>query len=191
MNKKRIIAILAFSAALAVAGALAGCGRSDDAGGGGTMTLTNVSYDPTRELYKEYNELFQQHYRETTGKDIRIIQSHGGSGSQARSVIEGSKADVVTLALAHDVSLIERAGLIHEGWQGNFANDSAPYTSTIVFLVRKGNPKAIRDWDDLQSPASVITPDPKSSGGACWNFLAAWSWGLDHFGEMKSRPGPS
>lgn len=116
MNKKRIIAILAFSAALAVAGALAGCGRSDDAGGGGTMTLTNVSYDPTRELYKEYNELFQQHYRETTGKDIRIIQSHGGSGSQAWSVIEGSKADVVTLALAHDVSLIERAGLIHEGW---------------------------------------------------------------------------
>lgn len=156
------------------------------------MTLTNVSYDPTRELYKEYNELFQQHYRETTGKDIRIIQSHGGSGSQARSVIEGSKADVVTLALAHDVSLIERAGLIHEGWQGNFANDSAPYTSTIVFLVRKGNPKGIRDWDDLVKPGvSVITPDPKSSGGACWNFLAAWSWGLDHFGEMKSRPGPS
>ena len=153
MNKKHIIAILAFSAALAVAGALAGCGRSDDAGGGGTMTLTNVSYDPTRELYKEYNELFQQHYRETTGKDIRIIQSHGGSGSQARSVIEGSKADVVTLALAHDVSLIERAGLIHEGWQGDFANDSAPYTSTIVFLVRKGNPKGIRDWDDLVKPA--------------------------------------
>ena len=121
MNKKRIIAILAFSAALAVAGALAGCGRSDDAGGGVTMTLTNVSYDPTRELYKEYNELFQQHYRETTGKDIRIIQSHGGSGSQARSVIEGSKADVVTLALAHDVSLIERAGLIHEGSHGDFA----------------------------------------------------------------------
>ncbi len=190
MNKKRIIAILAFSAALAVAGALAGCGRSDDAGGGGTMTLTNVSYDPTRELYKEYNELFQQHYRETTGKDIRIIQSHGGSGSQARSVIEGSKADVVTLALAHDVSLIERAGLIHEGWQGDFANDSAPYTSTIVFLVRKGNPKGIRDWDDLVKPGvSVITPDPKSSGGACWNFLAAWSWGLDHFGgnEIKTR----
>lgn len=190
MNKKRIIAILAFSAALAIAGALAGCGRSDDAGGGGTMTLTNVSYDPTRELYKEYNELFQQHYRETTGKDIRIIQSHGGSGSQARSVIEGSKADVVTLALAHDVSLIERAGLIHEGWQGDFANDSAPYTSTIVFLVRKGNPKGIRDWDDLVKPGvSVITPDPKSSGGACWNFLAAWSWGLDHFGgnEIKTR----
>ena len=114
MKKKHIIAILAFTAVLAAAGALAGCGRSDTADGGGTMTLTNVSYDPTRELYKEYNELFQKHYRETTGKDIRIIQSHGGSGSQARSVIEGSRADVVTLALAHDISLIERAGLIHE-----------------------------------------------------------------------------
>lgn len=190
MKKKHIIAILAFTAVLAAAGALAGCGRSDTADGGGTMTLTNVSYDPTRELYKEYNELFQKHYRETTGKDIRIIQSHGGSGSQARSVIEGSRADVVTLALAHDISLIERAGLIHEGWQSDFANDSAPYTSTIVFLVRKGNPKGIRDWDDLVKPGvSVITPDPKSSGGACWNFLAAWSWGLDHFGgnEIKTR----
>ena len=152
------------------------------------VELLNVSYDPTRELYKEYNELFQQHYRETTGKDIRIIQSHGGSGSQARSVIEGSKADVVTLALAHDVSLIERAGLIHEGWQGDFANDSAPYTSTIVFLVRKGNPKQIKDWNDLVKPGvSVITPNPKSSGGARWNYLAAWGYALHHNNNDQAK----
>lgn len=189
MKKKHIIAILACSVMLAVTGVLAGCGGSQ-ADKDGTLTLTNVSYDPTRELYKEYNELFQKHYQEETGKNIRIIQSHGGSGSQARSVIEGSRADVVTLALSHDISLIEKAGLIHAGWQDDFANDSAPYTSTIVFLVRKGNPKGIRDWDDLVKPGvSVITPDPKSSGGACWNFLAAWSWGLDYFGgnEIKTR----
>ena len=189
MKKKRIIAILACSVMLAVTGVLAGCGGSQ-ADKDGTLTLTNVSYDPTRELYKEYNELFQKHYKEETGKDIRIIQSHGGSGSQARSVIEGSRADVVTLALSHDISLIEKAGLIQAGWQDELPDDSAPYTSTIVFLVRKGNPKGIRDWDDLVKPGvSVITPDPKSSGGACWNFLAAWSWGLDHFGgnEIKTR----
>lgn len=188
MKKKHIIAILVFTAVLAVAGSLVGCGRSDKADG--TTTLTNVSYDPTRDLYEAYNELFQKHYRETTGKDIRIIQSHGGSGAQARSVIEGSRADVVTLALAHDVGLIEKSGLIHKNWQNDFANDSAPYNSTIVFLVRKGNPKEIRDWDDLGKPGvSVITPDPKSSGGACWNFLAAWSWGLEHFkgDEVKIR----
>ena len=187
MKHKKIIAVLTVTAVLTAAGLLAGCSRGTDED---TLTLTNVSYDPTRELYKEYNEAFQKHYKEQNGKDIRIVQSHGGSGSQARSVIEGSRADVVTLALSYDIERLERAGLIDAGWEQELPDDSAPYTSTIVFLVRKGNPKGIRDWNDLtKSGVSVITPDPKSSGGACWNFLAAWSWGLDHFGgnEIKTR----
>lgn len=138
MNHKKIIAVLTVTAVLTVAGLLAGCGRGTDED---TLTLTNVSYDPTRELYKEYNEAFQKHYKEQTGKDIRIVQSHGGSGSQARSVIEGSRADVVTLALSYDIERLERAGLIDAGWEQELPDDSAPYTSTIVFLVRKGNPK--------------------------------------------------
>ncbi|MCH3973406.1 MAG: sulfate ABC transporter substrate-binding protein [Oscillospiraceae bacterium] len=144
----------------------------------GEITLTNVSYDPTRELYERYNTVFAKHYAsEHGGKSIKIVQSHGGSGSQARSVIEGAEADVVTLALAHDVGMIQKSGLIRSGWEKNFAHDSAPYTSTIVFLVRKGNPKQIHDWNDLtRQGVNVITPDPKSSGGACWNFLAAWNY---------------
>lgn len=189
MKKKHILAILAAVVMVSALGLLSGCGGSQSAEAD-TLTLTNVSYDPTRELYKEYNELFQKHYKAETGKDIQIVQSHGGSGSQARSVIEGSNADVVTLALAHDISLIEKASLIQPGWQKAFPDDSSPYTSTIVFLVRKGNPKGIHDWDDLVKPGvSVITPDPKSSGGACWNFLAAWTYGLDKFhgDETKTR----
>lgn len=147
----------------------------------GSTKLTNVSYDPTRELYAAYNEWFAEHYKETAQQDVEIVMSHGGSGGQARSVVEGASADVVTLALEHDITLIEKSGLIEEGWLSEFPNDSSPYTSTIVFLVRKGNEKQIRDWDDLvKEGVGVITPDPKSSGGACWNFLAAW-----HFADLQ------
>lgn len=159
----------------------AGCGdkKQDD----GTITFTNVSYDPTREFYEAYNKLFAEHYKEETGKDIELVQSHGGSGSQARSVIEGNDADVVTLALAHDITAIEEAGLINEGWIDEFDRNSSPYTSTIVFLVHSGNEKGINDWDDLtKEGVEVITPDPKSSGGACWNFLAAWQYAKEKFG---------
>ncbi|MCC8168698.1 MAG: sulfate ABC transporter substrate-binding protein [Clostridiales bacterium] len=161
---------------------VAGCGSSgsDDSGttssdGEAEIELLNVSYDPTREFYEAYNELFCAYYEETYGVTISVSQSHGGSGSQARSVIEGNEADVVTLALAHDITLIEDEGMIDEGWIDEFDNNSSPYTSTIVFLVRAGNEKGIEDWDDLLSDGvDIITPDPKSSGGACWNFLAAW-----------------
>ncbi len=152
-------------------------GSSSDA-----ITITNVSYDPTREFYEAYNEIFAAYYEEETGQSVEIVQSHGGSGSQARSVIEGSDADVVTLALAHDITLIEEEGLIEEGWIDEFDQNSSPYTSTIVFLVRSGNEKNIQDWDDLiQDGVEVITPDPKSSGGACWNFLAAWYYADEQF----------
>ena len=156
----------------------AGCGSSDDSSASDSsadIELLNVSYDPTREFYEAYNELFCEYYEETFGVSISVSQSHGGSGSQARSVIEGSEADVVTLALAHDITLIEEEGLIDEGWMDEYENNSSPYTSTIVFLVRSGNEKNIQDWDDLIADGvDIITPDPKSSGGACWNFLAAW-----------------
>lgn len=160
--------------------ALTGCGRNK----GDTLTITNVSYDPTREFYEAYNPMFETYYEEKFGKKVEVIQSHGGSGAQARSVVEGCNADVVTLALEHDITLIEQTGLIEPGWQTEFDKDSAPYTSVIVFLVRKGNPKNIRDWDDLiRSDVEVITPDPKSSGGACWNFLAALSYAKENFGD--------
>lgn len=146
----------------------------------GRITLLNVSYDPTRELYQEYNEVFAKYWKEKTGQDIAIRQSHGGAGKQARAVIDGLEADVVTLALAYDIDAIhEKAGLIPAGWQKRLPHNSAPYTSTIVFLVRKGNPKGIQDWEDLVKPGiSVITPNPKTSGGARWNFLAAWGYAL-------------
>lgn len=185
MKKRAIAAVL--GAALAVS-ALAGCGNAQKADTG-KIKITNVSYDPTRELYAAYNTAFQKHYKETAGKDIEIVQSHGGSGSQARSVVEGSDADVVTLALAHDVTLIEQAGLIEPGWIQEFSGNSSPYTSTIVFLVRKGNGKGIKDWGDLaKAGVNVITPDPKSSGGACWNFLAAWEYAMQTYGgEQKAK----
>lgn len=184
-NRKRIVVVML--AAVVSLSAFTGCGNDEKKDG--TLTLTNVSYDPTRELYEQYNKVFQKHYKEETGKDIEIVQSHGGSGSQARSVIEGSDADVVTLALAHDITLIENAGLIEPGWLEEFEGNSAPYTSTIVFLVRKGNEKGIKDWDDLiKEGVNVITPDPKSSGGACWNFLAAWEYALENYGgEEKAK----
>ncbi len=144
----------------------------------GDVTLLNVSYDPTRELYREFNAAFAKHWAgKSGGQRVIIKQSHGGSGGQARGVIDGLEADMVTLALAYDVDAIARAGLIQPGWSTKLAENSAPYTSTIVFLVRKGNPKGIRDWSDLVKPGiQVITPNPKTSGGARWNYLAAWHY---------------
>ncbi|HOG92360.1 MAG TPA: sulfate ABC transporter substrate-binding protein [Opitutaceae bacterium] len=149
-----------------------------------TTELLNVSYDPTRELYVEYNAAFARHWQATTGDTVAIKQSHGGSGKQARAVIEGLPADVVTLALAGDIDAIAtHAKLLPADWQQRLPDRASPYTSTIVFLVRKGNPKAIHDWDDLVKPdVAVITPNPKTSGGARWNYLAAWAYGRRHFG---------
>jgi sulfate/thiosulfate-binding protein len=152
--------------------------------------LLNVSYDPTRELYKEFNRAFAAYWKQKTGQSVSINQSHGGSGKQARSVIDGLEADVVTLALAYDVDEIaERSRLIPKDWQKKLPHNSAPYTSTIVFVVRQGNPKSIRDWDDLVKPGvSVITPNPKTSGGARWNYLAARGFALKKYGsETKAR----
>jgi sulfate/thiosulfate transport system substrate-binding protein len=141
-------------------------------------TLLNVSYDPTRELYEEFNAVFAAKWQADTGETLTVNQSHGGSGSQARAVIDGLEADVVTLALAYDIDAVAKAGLIAEDWQSRLPNNSSPYTSTIVFLVRAGNPKGIQDWDDLvKEGVEVITPNPKTSGGARWNYLAAWAYG--------------
>jgi sulfate transport system substrate-binding protein len=156
--------------------------------GGKESTLLNVSYDPTRELYREFNEAFSGYYREKTGEIVQVNQSHGGSGGQARSVIEGNEADVVTLALAYDIDAIADARhIIAEDWITRLPRNSSPYTSTIVFLVRAGNPKNIRDWDDLiRSGVQVITPDPKTSGGARWNYLAAWAFARDKYGTEEA-----
>ena len=153
------------------------------------VTLLNVSYDPTRELYVDFNKAFAAAYQKETGKSVEIKQSHGGSGKQARSVIDGLQADVVTLALAYDIDAIAERGFLAKDWQKRLPQNSSPYTSTIVFLVRKGNPKGIKDWDDLIKPGvSVITPNPKTSGGARWNYLAAWGYALKKFGgEDKAR----
>jgi sulfate/thiosulfate transport system substrate-binding protein len=150
--------------------------------------LLNVSYDPTRELYQELNPIFVAHWKEKTGREITIEQSHGGAGKQARAVIDGLAADVVTLALAFDVDAIAEHGLLDPAWQAELPDRSAPYTSTIVFLVRAGNPKGIADWDDLVAPGiSVITPNPKTSGGARLNYLAAWAWGESQGGAEAAR----
>jgi sulfate/thiosulfate-binding protein len=152
------------------------------------VTLLNVSYDPTRELYQEVNTAFARHWKAKTGQNVTIQQSHGGSGKQARSVIDGLEADVVTLALAYDVDAIAKAGMAPANWQARLPNNSSPYTSTIVFLVRKGNPKKIKDWNDLVKPGvSVITPNPKTSGGARWNYLAAWGYALRHNGNDPAK----
>jgi sulfate transport system substrate-binding protein len=149
------------------------------------ITLLNVSYDPTREFYREYNDAFARYYQEKSGVAVTINQSHGGSGGQARSVIEGLEADVVTLALAYDIDeVVRKAKAIEPGWIKRLPNNSAPYTSTIVFLVRAGNPKNIKDWDDLvKSGVQIITPDPKTSGGARWNYLAAWAFARQKYGS--------
>mgnify|MGYP000555277414 FL=1 len=157
---------------------LTGCGigkAADDVDYSKSVEITNVSYDPTRELYASYNELFTKHWKELHGQDVSIVQSHGGSGKQALEVANGLEADVVTLALEGDVDTIKDAGLIEDGYTSEFDLDSSPYTSSIVFLVRKGNPKNIQDWNDLlKDGVGVITPNPKTSGGARWNYLAAW-----------------
>jgi sulfate/thiosulfate transport system substrate-binding protein len=153
------------------------------------QTILNVSYDPTRELYQEYDTAFAAYWKAKTGQAVTINESHAGSGKQARAVIDGLEADVVTLALAYDIDAIAgRSGLVPKNWQSRLPNHSAPYTSTIVFLVHKGNPKHIRDWNDLVRPGvSVITPNPKTSGGARWNYLAAWGYALGQFGNDESK----
>ena len=155
---------------------------------GKTVSITNVSYDPTREMFEQYNKIFEDHWKEKTGEDVEVIQSHGGSGKQALEVANGLDADVVTLALEYDVDAIQDAGLIDDGWVDEFPEDSAPYTSTIVFLVRKGNPKNIKDWDDLvKKDVGVITPNPKTSGGARWNYLAAWAYAKDKYNGDEDK----
>lgn len=152
---------------------LTGCLSSNNS----KHSIVNVSYDPTREFFESYNEIFTKYWKEKTGEELEIIQSHGGSGKQALEVANGLEADVVTLALEYDIDAIQKEGIIEEGWKDEFAHDSAPYTSTIVFLVRKGNPKNIQDWSDLvKDGVGVITPNPKTSGGARWNYLAAWAY---------------
>lgn len=191
MNKKKAVGLLLGT--LLAMGMLAGCGSEDqsaDSDSGAAKEFLNVSYDPTRELYAEFNEKFKPEWKGQSGEDITFSQSHGGSGKQARSVEEGLEADVVTLALAYDVDEISQAGLIDKDWIKKFPNNSAPYTSTIVFLVRKGNPKQIHDWNDLtREDVQVVTPNPKTSGGARWNYLAAWAYASDQFhgdeGQIK------
>ena len=183
--KKNIRAIALLSAAVIGLVSFAGCSDSSDEG---TVTLTNVSYDPPRELYEAYNEIFAQHWNELTGQEVEITQSHGGSGKQALEVANGLEADVVTLALEYDVNAVRDAGLIEDGWVSEFPNDSSPYTSTIVFLVRKGNPKDIHDWDDLiKEDVGIITPNPKTSGGARWNYLAAWGYADRAYGGDEAK----
>ncbi|WPK13358.1 sulfate ABC transporter substrate-binding protein [Lysinibacillus louembei] len=165
---------------------LAGCANSDASEG--KVQILNSSYDPTRELYDEFNKEFAAYWQAEKGQEVVIKQSHGGSGSQARSVIDGLDADVVTLALAYDIDAIADQKLIDENWMSRLDNNSAPYTSTIVFLVRKGNPKGIKDWDDLaKEDISVITPNPKASGGARWNYLAAWGFALEQYGNDQEK----
>lgn len=185
MKKFKANVCLSILSVSLLAGIMTGCGNaSGSADDSASIELLNVSYDPTREFYAAYNELFQEYWKEKTGEDVTVTQSHGGSGSQARSVIEGNEADVVTLALAHDITAIEEAGLIETGWEDEFDKDSSPYTSTIVFLVRKGNEKNITDWNDLiRDDVDVITPNPKTSGAACWSFLAAWAYQQEQDGQ--------
>jgi sulfate transport system substrate-binding protein len=182
---KTSLSTLVLAAWLLSLAMFSGCEQSsanaNNAGGASkSVKLLNVSYDPTRELYAEYNEAFKRHWKELKGQDVTIDQSHGGAGKQARAVIDGLPADVVTLALAYDIDTIsEKTNLFPKDWQLRLEHNSSPYTSTIVFLVRKGNEKQIKDWDDLVKPdVKVITPNPKTSGGARWNYLAAWGFAL-------------
>jgi len=175
-------------ALLATSVLLVACSDNDTASSAVTRTLLNVSYDPTRELYQDYNKAFAAHWQAATGENVVVTQSHSGSGSQARAVIDGLEADVVTLALAYDIDAIaERTARLSADWEDRLPEQSSPYTSTIVFLVRKGNPKNIRDWSDLVQPGvGVITPNPKSSGGARWNYLAAWGYALRQPGGTEA-----
>lgn len=167
------------SCAIVTAAVLLAAARAAAPARGAELTLLNVSYDPTRELYQEFNAAFARHWLEQTGDRVTFRQSHAGSGKQARSVVDGLEADVLTLALAYDVDAVAAAGLLARDWQSRLPDNSCPYTSAIVFLVRKGNPKGIHDWDDLARPGvAVVTPNPKTSGGARWNYLAAWGFML-------------
>ncbi|MBU5670303.1 sulfate ABC transporter substrate-binding protein [Paenibacillus brevis] len=182
---------------VAMTAVLAACGSDSDAksasgdSGGeskGSVELLNVSYDPTRELYEQYNKAFAAYWEKEKGQKVTIKQSHGGSGKQSRAVIDGLEADVVTLALGYDIDAIQETGLIDEGWQSEYELNSSPYTSTIVFLVRKGNPKDIQDWDDLiKDGVEVITPNPQTSGGARWNYLAAWGYALHNNNNDEAK----
>jgi sulfate transport system substrate-binding protein len=179
-SRRSILAKVAFGAAIALVLGTAGVEAAD-------VKLLNVSYDPTRELYKAYNAAFAAQWKAKTGDAVTVDQSHGGSGGQARAVIDGLGADVVTLALAYDIDAIAAKGLIAPDWQKRLPNNSTPYTSTIVFLVKKGNPWHIKDWGDLVKPGiEVITPNPKTSGGARWNYLAAWAWALHQPGGSEA-----
>lgn len=173
MNFKRTLALTALTGSLLLIGGVTAHAQ---------QTIINVSYDPTRELYREFNDAFAEHWQAETGETVNIQTTHSGSGQQARTVIDGLEADVVTLALEADIdAIVSATGKIREDWRGTLENNNSPYTSTIVFLVRKGNPKNLNDWDDLlQDDVEVITPNPKSSGGARWNFLAAWAWALEN-----------
>ena len=186
MKKRRIISIF-----LMVSMLLTGCGLNRDAAGNTLskkVTLINVSYDPTRELYEEYNSFFSKKWKKESGQSVEVIQSHGGSGKQALEVANGLKADVVTLALAADTNSVARSGLIADDWQKRLPDNSCPYYSTIVLLVRKGNPKHIKDWDDLtRDDVSVVTPNPKTSGGARWNYLAAYAYALKKYDNDKTK----
>jgi sulfate/thiosulfate-binding protein len=174
MKRRPVVLLLLLAAA---------CSR-DGGSGAKEVKLLNVSYDPTRELYTAVNAAFARHWEAKTGQRVSVEQSHGGSGKQARAVIDGLEADVVTLALAYDVDAIAKAGLIRADWSSRLPGRAAPYTSTIVFLVRKGNPKGVKDWDDLVKPGTqVITPNPRTSGGARWNYLAAWGYAIQRGGD--------
>lgn len=172
-GKKKGIAVLAILLFMILVGSMTGCGALKHY----DVSIVNVSYDPTREMYEEYNQLFAKHWEDQTGQSVQVVQSHGGSGKQALEVANGLDADVVTLALEYDIDSLQDAGLINEGWVSEFPDESAPYTSTIVFLVRKGNSKNIHDWNDLvRDDVGIITPNPKTSGGARWNYMAAWAY---------------
>ena len=183
MKIRRLIVPAFLLLALASVPAVPGAASAKD------LELLNVSYDPTRELYQDFNAVFAKHWEAKTGQKVVIKQSHGGAGKQARAVIDGLQADVLTLALAYDIDEVsEKARLFPKNWQSRLPSNSSPYTSTIVFLVRKGNPKGIKDWDDLVRPGvSVITPNPKTSGGARWNYLAAWGYALKKYGNDEAR----
>lgn len=178
--KKHVIGVRLLLIAV-MATMLVGCGSK---AGQKIVSIVNVSYDPTREFYEEYNKLFADYWKKQTGQNVEVIQSHGGSGKQALEVSNGLEADVVTLALEYDIDAIAKEGLIRKDWKKQFKKDSAPYTSTIVFVVRKGNPKQIKDWDDLaKDGVGVITPNPKTSGGARWNYMAAWAYAMEKYGD--------
>jgi len=186
---KRSLALVVAGVVVAVAGLMVERAVAQANDEPNEVTILNVSYDPTRELYQEFNAAFAEYWKQKTGQTVTVRQSHGGAGSQARAVIDGLEADVVTLALAYDIDAIsQRAGLIPADWQKRLPQNSCPYTSTIIFLVRKGNPKNIKDWDDLVRPdVAVITPNPKTSGGARWNYLAAWAFASRKFDGDEAK----